>query len=285
VTQAGVAPCSYALNPPSATAQPQGGPGSFAIATTPNCSWTAASSNLDWLTVTSAPTGVGSASVSYNVAQNPGAQRVGTITVNGQAFTVTQPALPCTFSLAPTTQTIGPEGGGGSFTVTTNAGCQWNAIPGNPDWLAITSASAGNGPGQVTFSAPPNSGGQRVGTIVVNGQTFTVTQLAALPPAPLACTLTVSTTNPPAVSSSGGIVEITVTSPGGCNWTATPSDTWFGVVSGSPGTGTGMVVVGVLPNLNASDGNGHASRTGSLVIATQPAAASQTVTITQQAGS
>jgi hypothetical protein len=279
VTQAAVPPCMLSFNPATLTVPASGGPGTFAVQTTANCGWTAASSNGDWLTLTSAPTGMGAGTVGFNAAPNPGTQqRVGTITVNGQPFTVTQLGqVPCTYSIAPAGQTVGPEGGGGSFTVTTPATCQWSAASSNPDWLAITSASTGTGNGSITFNAAPNSGGQRVGTIVVNGQTFTVTQLAAAPPAPPPCTLSVSTTAPPPVPSSGGTVEVIVTSPAGCTWAASAVDSWLGIVSGSPGNGTGSVLINAQPNLE--DG-----RTGSVVIATQPTSASQTVTITQLAG-
>ena len=279
VTQAAQQPCTFSFNPATLTVPASGGPGTFTVQTTANCGWTAASSNGDWLTLTSAPTGVGTGTVGFNAAPNTGTQqRVGTITVNGQPFTVTQLGqVPCTYSIAPAGQNVGPEGGGGSFAVTTPATCQWSASSSNPDWLAITSAPTGTGNGSITFNAAPNSGGQRVGTIVVNGQTFTVTQLAAAPPAPPPCTLSVSTNAPPPVASGGGTVEVIVSSPAGCTWAASTGDFWLGIVSGSPGNGTGSVLINAQPNLQ--DG-----RTGSVVIATQPASASQTVTITQLSG-
>jgi len=279
VTQAALQPCTFSFNPATLTVPASGGPGTFAVQTTANCGWTAASSNGDWLTLTTAPTGVGTGTVGFNAAPNTGTQqRVGTITVNGQPFTVTELGqVPCTYSIAPAGQTVGPEGGGGSFTVTTPATCQWSAASSNPDWLVITSASTGTGNGSITFNAAPNSGGQRVGTIVVNGQTFTVTQLAAAPPAPPPCTLSVSTNAPPPVPSGGGTVEVIVSSPAGCTWAASTGDVWLGIVSGSPGNGTGSVLISAQPNFLDS-------RTGNVVIATQPPSASQTVTITQLAG-
>jgi len=279
VTQAAIQPCTFSLNPATLTLPASGGPGTFTVQTTANCGWTAASSNGDWLTLTTAPTGMGSGTVGFNAAPNTGTQqRVGTITVNGQPFTVTELGqVPCTYSIAPAGQTVGPEGGGGSFTVTTPATCQWSAASSNPDWLVITSASTGTGNGSITFNAAPNSGGQRVGTIVVNGQTFTVTQLAAAPPAPPPCTLSVSTNAPPPVPSGGGTVEVIVSSPVGCTWAASTGDVWLGIVSGSPGNGTGSVLISAQPNFLDS-------RTGNVVIATQPPSASQTVTITQLAG-
>ena len=279
VTQAALQPCTFSFNPATLTVPASGGPGTFAVQTTANCGWTAASSNGDWLTLTTVPTGVGTGTVGFNAAPNTGTQqRVGTITVNGQPFTVTELGqVPCTYSIAPAGQTVGPEGGGGSFTVTTPATCQWSAASSNPDWLVITSASTGTGNGSITFNAAPNSGGQRVGTIVVNGQTFTVTQLAAAPPAPPPCTLSVSTNAPPPVPSGGGTVEVIVSSPAGCTWAASTGDVWLGIVSGSPGNGTGSVLISAQPNFLDS-------RTGNVVIATQPPSASQTVTITQLAG-
>ena len=57
-----------------------------------SCSWTAAS-NAAWITVTSGATGNGNGSVAFAVAANLGASRTGTLTIAGQAFTVTQAAV------------------------------------------------------------------------------------------------------------------------------------------------------------------------------------------------
>jgi hypothetical protein len=54
-------------------------------------------------------------------------------------------------------------------------GCAWTAVP-TTQWITITSGASGNGNGTVAFSATANSGARRSGTIVVAGETFTITQ-------------------------------------------------------------------------------------------------------------
>jgi hypothetical protein len=52
----------------------------------------------------------------------------------------------------------------------------------NVSWLSIVSGANGTGNGSVTFAVAANStGAQRVGTLTIAGQTFTVTQLGPPP--------------------------------------------------------------------------------------------------------
>ena len=44
----------------------------------------------------------------------------------------------------------------------------------------MTSGASGSGNGSVAFTVAANAGGARTGTITVAGQTFTVTQAAAV---------------------------------------------------------------------------------------------------------
>jgi hypothetical protein len=117
--------------------------------------------------------------VKLNIAANPGAARTGTATIAAQTFTVIQAAAPCTFSIAPTSQTIAAAGGSGVVTVTTGGWCTWTAVSSHPAWLSITGGSSGTGSGQVMFNASPNAtGANRTGTITIAGQPFVLTQTA-----------------------------------------------------------------------------------------------------------
>ncbi len=83
-------PCSYSIDPTSASFEGSGGMGSVAVTTTyGRCGWSA-ESNASWITVTSAPTSTGDGSVNFSVDANTGATRSGTITIAGQTFTVSQ---------------------------------------------------------------------------------------------------------------------------------------------------------------------------------------------------
>ncbi|MBA4374142.1 MAG: hypothetical protein C0402_14930 [Thermodesulfovibrio sp.] len=91
VTQDGQ-PCAVTLSPTSQNIDSlDGGPGEFGVTTSDsNCSWTA-TSNADWITITSGSSGVGNGRVSYMVSARAGGSpsRTGTITVGDQTFTVT----------------------------------------------------------------------------------------------------------------------------------------------------------------------------------------------------
>ena len=100
------APCAFSISPTAQAFASAGGSGAVDVTTAANCGWTA-SSNADWLTITGAAAGTGNASVSFAVSANPGPLRTGVLTVAGHTFTVTQDA-PCTFSIAPTSQTMAP---------------------------------------------------------------------------------------------------------------------------------------------------------------------------------
>jgi hypothetical protein len=82
--------CSYLLTPNAVNVAAGAATGSFTVTAPTGCPWTAVSNNDSWLTVTSASPGSGNGTINYSVAANSSAGRVGTITVAGQNFSVTQ---------------------------------------------------------------------------------------------------------------------------------------------------------------------------------------------------
>lgn len=84
-------PCTYSLSATSAAAAYAGTNGTVTVTVSaPGCAWTAAS-NASFITVTSGASGSDSGTVAYTVTRNPGrAARIGTLTIAGQTFTVTQ---------------------------------------------------------------------------------------------------------------------------------------------------------------------------------------------------
>jgi len=94
-----------------------------------------------------------------------------------QLFATAAPPPPCTYALSPASQTIAAAGGTGTVNVTAGVGCAWTAVS-NAAWLTITAGSSGSGAGSVTYSVAVNTGAQRVGTITIADQTFTLTQAA-----------------------------------------------------------------------------------------------------------
>jgi hypothetical protein len=183
LTQAAfVAPCSYSIAPTSANVDASAITPTVAVTTTAGCSWTAVS-GVPWITVTSGASGTGNGSVGLSVAANTGAARSGTVAIAGQTFTVNQAAVvaACSYSIAPTSQSVPVLGGTGTVTVTTTSACAWTAGS-NAPWLSITSGATGTGTGTVGFSAAANTGVARTGTLTIAGQTFTVTQAAVVGP-------------------------------------------------------------------------------------------------------
>jgi hypothetical protein len=89
VTQA-AGSCTFNLSATSASVPSTGSTaGAVSVVTGTSCSWTAVS-NASWITITSGANGAGIGSVTYSVAFNPDTQRVGTMTIAGTTFTVTQ---------------------------------------------------------------------------------------------------------------------------------------------------------------------------------------------------
>jgi len=88
VRQTGV--CNYSLSPQSQSFDSGGGSGSIKVTSSSSCSWSA-SSNVNWIAITSGGSGSDSGTIRYSVAMNTdNSSRSGTVTVQGQNFTVFQ---------------------------------------------------------------------------------------------------------------------------------------------------------------------------------------------------
>ena len=243
--------CSVAIAPVSYTAGASGGSGIVTVTAGAGCPW-AATSNANWISITTVPSGTGNGTVGFAVAPTPGPSRNGTLTIGGQTFTVTQ-SSGCSVDVSPLTLNVDSSGGTRSVTVSTSAGCDWNATSNMP-WITITSASAGTGPGTVTFSVQATTGPSRSGTLTVSGQTVTVVQGQG-------CTYAISPDNQ-SIPASGGNGTVTVTAGAGCPWTATSNDAWITVGSNASGSGNGSVAFSVAATTGPT-------RSGSLTIAGQ----------------
>jgi uncharacterized repeat protein (TIGR01451 family) len=169
-----------ATNPPTLSPTSQlfpsgGGSNSVIVNKGSSCGWTSMS-NANWMTITySASCCYGS--VNYTVAANPGIARMGTLTIDGQTFTVSQ-ASGCTLSLDHASKNFTSAAGTDSVGVTaSDATCAWSALNTN-NWITITSGSSGTGNGTVNYSVGSNLGAARTGTITIAGQAFTVHQFA-----------------------------------------------------------------------------------------------------------
>jgi hypothetical protein len=129
-------------------------------------------------------------------------------------------------------------------------------------WIHI-GTDGGSGGGTVGYSVDANpAAASRSGSIVVAGQTFTVTQAAA------PCLYGLSPTSA-AVGSGGGGGTLSVTSPIGCAWQATSQASWIHIAGTGSGSGGGAVTYSVDAN------PAGVSRAGSIAVANQTFAVTQ----------
>ncbi len=165
--------CTYELSSTSASVSASGGGGIVHVMTDEGCPWTA-SSQAEWLTVAPA-SGSGDGVAGFTAQANTGQPRTGQLIIAGLAFAVSQAGGGCEYLLSPASQTFSDAGGSGNFAVETDPGCPWNATTADA-WITVT-AGAGAGSGSVLFGVIANpSEDQRVGSISVADQSFSVIQ-------------------------------------------------------------------------------------------------------------
>jgi len=175
--------CSFVVSPTAQSAPAAGGSFSATVAAAPTCAWTAGS-NASFIGITSGASGTGSGTVTFSVAANDGAARTGTLTIAGQAVTVSQAGTTgtaCAYNVQPP-GTIDAIGGGASIAVLASAPtCTWTAQSG-ASFAAVTGGSPGSGNGTVALTVDANGGAARSGTVTVAGQAITIGQAAPTPP-------------------------------------------------------------------------------------------------------
>ncbi|HLJ49376.1 MAG TPA: BACON domain-containing carbohydrate-binding protein [Bryobacteraceae bacterium] len=167
--------CSYSLSGNNFTAPAGGASGTVTVTTSAGCSWTAVS-NVPWIIVTGGQSGSGPASLTV-LANNTGAQRVGTLTIAGQTVTMTQAGgSACNYSLPSTSASFASSAGTGTVSVqATPSNCSWTAVS-NATWITVAAGANGAGNGSVSYSVTANTGAFRTGTMTIAGVTFTVSQ-------------------------------------------------------------------------------------------------------------
>ena len=266
------ATCTFTWTAVSTNTAASASSGSVGLTTLVGCTWTA-TSNTNWLHTSS--NGTGSGTVSYTVDDNTTncSGRSGTLTVGGQMFTVTQATGAGSYVLATTSTNVAASVGSGSVGVTAGVDCVWTATS-NIGWLTITGGGSGIGNGMVSYTIADNSGNctNRIGTLTIAGQIFTVTQATGSGSYMVA----VASTNVSGSSDSG---SVTVTAGVGCAWSASSNTNWLHTTSS--GNGNGTVYYTVDANTSASARTGTITVQGQTFTITQ--AASTLVTISVQA--
>ena len=175
--------------------------------------------------------------------------------LGGTVSRIVSTTPPCTYSIAPTSQSVGANGGTGSVAVTAGTGCGWTAVS-HASWMHVNSGSPGSGNGSVGYAVDINaSSSPRTGTMTIAGHTFTVNQSGAV-----ACTFSISPTRA-AIGRAGGTGSVSVTAGAGCSWTAVSQASWITVTGGATGAGNGTVTYSAAPM------TGNGARNGRLTIA------------------
>jgi hypothetical protein len=230
------------------------------VSLTAGCAWNA-SSDQPWLTITSATSGSGNATITYAVTANTTTTaRTGRITVSGPGgsaqHTATQNgSASCGYVLSPLTQAAPIAGG--SFSATLNAGCAWEASSDQP-WLTITAGASGSGNATIIYSVANNSTTSgRIGHITVSGSGGTA-QLTVNQGAPCTYSLSPTTASVPSGGGSGFSVSVAA----GCAWTASSDQPWLTISTGSSGSGDGVIAYAVAANPNFTERIGRISLSG-----------------------
>jgi hypothetical protein len=142
----------------------------------------------------------------------------------------------CVVAIAPASSTFGEEGGNGSVTVTTGAGCTWSATA-SADWIMMTGGT-GAGPRTLAYAVAANAATEsRTGTLTIAGQRHTVTQSGR---APATCSYAIAPASLD-FGPDGGTGTVTVTTAPGCTWSAVPRAEWVAITSGRAGEGPGTI--------------------------------------------
>lgn len=233
VTAPSTVKCPVTVSATPSSFSSSGGTGSVGVSTNRECQWSASPSG-DWIQLGSPASGQGEGNVPFTIRSNgdPTVRR-GAIAVGDQQIAITQEAAPCVFNVAPMAQTVSPAGERRTITVTaSSAQCAWTARS-DVDWLSIVSGAQGTGNGEVVFEARSTTGPTRSGTLVIAGQTVTITQGEG-------CSISISPASQ-SVGASGGSGTISVTTAPGCGWTAQSNASWIAITSGESGNGPGAV--------------------------------------------
>ena len=187
VAQSGQVVCTYTISQDEVSFSYNGGEGAVTVTSYSECAWTASvdEGGAGWITISSGNNGTGEGGVSFTVSPNISFdQRIGTMTIAGQVFTVTQEGSPCTFLISAEGDEFDYHGGEGTVDVTAEENCAWNAEveQSSSSWITIASGESGSGNGTVNYSVSANTGrNPRTGHITIAGKDYVVEQTGALP--------------------------------------------------------------------------------------------------------
>ena len=291
--------CNSSLASNSQSFSATRGTGSVGVTAQSECNWTAIS-NAPWITISSGGSDKGNGIVNYSLTSNlTPSIRTGTLTIAGQTFTVTQAGRPCTATPISAGQTLngslaasdcaplaldstafytdrytfsGTAGQLVTILLTSSDFDPYLYLIGPDGSVLVEDDDGGAGlnsripAGSGSFILPATGNYTIEVTSFDDGQTGNYTlSLNAV-----TCAYALSSTSR-SVGAGGASGSVTVTAPGGCDWTAASNASWLTLVAGNSGSGNGTVSYNVAASTSTS------VRTGTVTIA------GQTFTVTQDA--
>ncbi|HXG93368.1 MAG TPA: S8 family serine peptidase [Blastocatellia bacterium] len=150
----------------------------------------------------------------------------------------------CAYSVETVSTHFLASGGLGTINVSSPTNCGW-MITGKPDWITVTSESAGSGDGTVSFSIAPNSiSAPRQATLNIAGRSVTISQEAGVD---ASCSYK-ATPSSKKFKADGGSGTINIKAESRCGWQATTDASWISFTSTATGSGTSTVTFSVAPN-------------------------------------
>ncbi len=233
------------------------------LTATPDCNWSVSNAH-HWITILTPTNVTGSAAVSYALEVNAGLARTGSVLVADEILTISQQGLGCSYKLSPTNRPHGYAASSGTLILTTSNGCPWQILNTNA-WINFTTGLSGTGSNLLSYAVEANpSTNARVGVVLVDGQSFTLTQNGA------SCDYAVA---PDSRNHGYGAASnfITVSVSADCAWTVENTNEWVTFLTSS-GAGNAEVGYTVPANPNSY------TRTGVVVIAGQSFTVSQSLT-------
>ena len=147
----------------------------------------------------------------------------------------------CQLTVSAQPTSLPSEGGRGALTVTTNRECDWEART-DANWIRFEAPSSGQGPATLNYQVATNPTiGVRRWAVAINGARVDFSQ-AGIP-----CVITLAEGGR-VFDPAGGVADVPVAAPLGCQWSAISGAGWARVAAGTTGSGPGKVTVRVDPN-------------------------------------
>lgn len=235
------------ISPISATFDRYGGNGTISVTVDAGVSWSAVANN-DWISVSPA-SGMSVGTVNYAVAEYPGVvSRVGSITIGGKTFAITQTGVDV--SISPESTNKGEDADIVAVTVNALATTQWTVTP-NAPWISVIDKASGYGDYVLMLAINANpSFERRTGTVSIGTATLTISQAGAG---------TASLSIDPATATaaaSGAYGNVAVYATPDAPWAAESLSPWLTISEGATGAGNGNIkyVASANPTLSEREG-------------------------------